>query len=139
MPPNPPLTIVIPVYNEGANFRALWNELASGIKTPLTAFVVYDFDEDSTLPAIRAMTPQLAVRLVRNDLGRGVLNAMKVSPSGRVAALYLDHALARAAGGTSSGQKGTNWNHCSGYRRTSASKSNLGSKPSKLRRALAAS
>jgi phosphoesterase RecJ-like protein len=40
-----------------------------------------------------------------NTMGRlkifgAVLNAMKISPSGRVAALFLDHALARAAGGT---------------------------------------
>jgi hypothetical protein len=52
MPSNPPLTLVIPVYNEGANFKALWSEIASSIKTPLTAIVVYDFEQDDTLPAI---------------------------------------------------------------------------------------
>ena len=50
MPSTPPLTIVIPVYNEGANFHALWGELTSSIKTPFTAIVVYDFDQDNTLP-----------------------------------------------------------------------------------------
>jgi dolichol-phosphate mannosyltransferase len=50
MPSTPPLTVVIPVYNEGANFPALWREIASSIKTPFTAIVVYDFDQDDTLP-----------------------------------------------------------------------------------------
>ena len=48
----PLLTIVIPVYNEGANFKALWSEIASSIRTPFAAIVVYDFDQDDTLPVI---------------------------------------------------------------------------------------
>jgi dolichol-phosphate mannosyltransferase len=79
MPSTPPLTIVIPVYNEGANFRALWGELTAGIKTPFTAIVVYDFDQDNTLPVaqkiIAAGETRLALR--KNAYGRGVTNAIK--------------------------------------------------------------
>ena len=40
--------------------------------------VVHDSDEDTTLPVVRALLPRMPqVRLHRNDLGRGVLNAMR--------------------------------------------------------------
>src|SRR6478752_1294151 len=40
--------------------------------------VVYDFDEDPTVPVIDRIAAELpTVRGLRNDLGRGVLNAMK--------------------------------------------------------------
>ena len=52
----PLLTIVIPVYNEGANFRPLWSTIASSISTPFSAIVVYDFEQDDTLPAIAEIT-----------------------------------------------------------------------------------
>jgi glycosyltransferase involved in cell wall biosynthesis len=79
MSSNPPLTIVIPVYNEGANFKALWAELFSGIKTPFTALVVYDFDGDNTLPVAREIIDggERRITLVRNKYGRGVTNAIK--------------------------------------------------------------
>ena len=38
-----PLTIVIPVYNEGANFPALWAEMTQHLNFPFTALVAYDF------------------------------------------------------------------------------------------------
>lgn len=79
MSPNPPLTIVIPVYNEGANFKALWAELSSSIKTPFNALVVYDFDADNTVPVVRELTGggETRLKLVRNAYGRGVTNAIK--------------------------------------------------------------
>ncbi|MGB9258365.1 MAG: glycosyltransferase, partial [Candidatus Korobacteraceae bacterium] len=79
MPSPPPLTIVIPVYNEGANFRALWTELTSAIKTPFTALVVYDFDEDNTLPVAQEIIAAGETRLTlrKNAYGRGVTNAIK--------------------------------------------------------------
>ncbi len=74
MPSNPPLTIVIPVYNEGANFRALWSEIASAIHTPFTAIIVYDFDQDDTLPVIAEIVAAGESRLAlrKNAYGRGV-------------------------------------------------------------------
>ena len=52
MASRPLLTIVIPVYNEGANFKPLWSVIAASIRTPFDAIVVYDFDQDNTLPVI---------------------------------------------------------------------------------------
>src|SRR5215471_5939738 len=79
MSPNPPLTIVIPVYNEGANFKALWAELSSSIKTPLRALVVYDFDADNTVPVVREVVAsgESRLKLLLNAHGRGVTNAIK--------------------------------------------------------------
>ena len=45
-----PLSIVIPVYNEGANFPSLWATLCSQICSEFVAFVIYDFEEDDTVP-----------------------------------------------------------------------------------------
>ena len=79
MPSTPPLTIVIPVYNEGANFPALWREIASSIQTPFTAIIVYDFDEDNTLPVAREIISSGETRLTlrKNAYGRGVTGAIK--------------------------------------------------------------
>ncbi len=70
---------MIPVYNEGANFRALWNELASGIKTPFSALVVYDFDADNTVPVVQEIIAagETRLKLIKNIYGRGVTNAIK--------------------------------------------------------------
>jgi dolichol-phosphate mannosyltransferase len=77
--PNPPLTVVIPVYNEGANFKALWGEIASSIQTPFTAVVVYDFDADNTVPVVKEVIAagESRLKLLRNAYGRGVTGAIK--------------------------------------------------------------
>ncbi len=72
------LSIIVPVYNEGAMVIPVLRALSNAVRTPHEIIVVYDFDEDTTVPAVRAVADQLpAVRLHRNELGRGVLNAMK--------------------------------------------------------------
>jgi dolichol-phosphate mannosyltransferase len=79
MPSNPPLSVVIPVYNEGANFKALWSEIASSIRTPFTAVVVYDFDADNTVPVVKEViaSGETRLSLLRNAYGRGVTGAIK--------------------------------------------------------------
>jgi glycosyltransferase involved in cell wall biosynthesis len=79
MTSNPPLTIVVPVFNEGANFKALWSQIASAIRTPFTAIIVYDFDQDDTLPVISEIVASGERRLVlrKNAYGRGVTRAIK--------------------------------------------------------------
>ncbi len=73
-----PLTIVIPVYNEGANFGRLWQEL-SVVDADFRAFVVYDFDEDNTVPVARHIQEQGEKRLhlLKNTVGRGVVGAIR--------------------------------------------------------------
>jgi dolichol-phosphate mannosyltransferase len=74
-----PLTsLVVPVYNEADNVVPFLRDVELKVREPHEILIVYDFPEDSTLPAVAAMQPPYtAVRLVHNTLGRGVLNALK--------------------------------------------------------------
>jgi dolichol-phosphate mannosyltransferase len=73
------LTIVIPVYNEGAGFEALWRELSTQLQCRFNALVVYDFDEDNTVPAVQAVIArgETRLRLVKNNIRRGVVGALQ--------------------------------------------------------------
>jgi dolichol-phosphate mannosyltransferase len=73
-----PLSIVIPVFNEGANFPALWTHLCSQIRSDFVAFVVYDFDEDDTLPAAQRIidSGESRIHLTKNNTRRGVVGAL---------------------------------------------------------------
>ncbi|BBX61118.1 dolichol-phosphate mannosyltransferase [Mycobacterium saskatchewanense] len=70
--------MVIPVYNEGENIQLCVRGLADALAdTPHELLVCYDFDEDTTLPALDSMPDKPpTVRLVRNSLGKGVANAL---------------------------------------------------------------
>jgi len=73
------LHIVIPVFNEGANFPRLWEELTHSITVPFHAMVVYDFDEDDTVPAVERViqSGEKRLELVKNDIKRGVVGAIR--------------------------------------------------------------
>jgi glycosyltransferase involved in cell wall biosynthesis len=66
------------VYNEGENIGSTLAEIEGKIKTPHRIFIIYDFDEDDTLPAIKERTnTSQSIVLLKNKYGRGVLNAIK--------------------------------------------------------------
>jgi glycosyltransferase involved in cell wall biosynthesis len=72
------LSIILPVYNEGEAIEPVLRALAGAVKTQHELVVVYDFDEDITVPVVRRLESEIPnLRGLRNDLGRGVLNAMK--------------------------------------------------------------
>jgi glycosyltransferase involved in cell wall biosynthesis len=75
----PALSVVVPVFNEGENVTPTLRGIVQNTKTrPLEVLVVYDFDEDSTVPVVKKLQEELPqLRLHKNTLGRGVLNAMK--------------------------------------------------------------
>lgn len=73
-----PISIVVPVYNEGENIARFLHEVEDAVREPYEMLIVHDFPEDNTLPAIASMQPPPKnVRLILNTLGRGVLNAYK--------------------------------------------------------------
>lgn len=79
MPPSARISVVVPVYNEHENIatclRGLWRVLEGHEHEIL---VVYDFDADSTLPAIAAMDDAPpSLRLVKNTIGKGAANAIR--------------------------------------------------------------
>ena len=91
-----PLTIVIPVYNEGANFPALWAEMIAHLDFPFTAFVAYDFDGDNTIPVAQQIIAEgeTRLKLVKNTYGRGVVGAIRTgfdaAPPGPVLVVMAD-------------------------------------------------
>ncbi len=79
----PVLSIVLPVYNEGEAVEPVLRGLSAEVTAPHEIVVVYDFDADTTVPVIARLVPEVAgLRGLRNDLGRGVLNAMKAGIAG---------------------------------------------------------
>lgn len=74
----PEYSIVVPVYNEGPNIEALVRGIEAHVHDHYELLLVYDFDEDDTLPALAALSPAPKnLRLVKNTLGRGVVNAIR--------------------------------------------------------------
>jgi dolichol-phosphate mannosyltransferase len=71
--------VVVPVYNEGENVVPTLRGVVEQSHTrPLEVLIVHDFDEDTTVPVVKRLQAELPeLRLHRNDIGRGALNAMK--------------------------------------------------------------
>ena len=75
---NAALHLIVPVFNEHENFPRLVEEVERHAPRPYRLLVVYDFDEDTTVPVARQLAesrPELV--LVRNNLGRGPANAIR--------------------------------------------------------------
>jgi glycosyltransferase involved in cell wall biosynthesis len=95
--PSPELSIVLPVYNEGEAVEPVLRGLAAGVSTAHELVVVYDFDGDTTVPVIARLAAEIpGLRGLRNDLGRGVLNAMKAG----IAATATPYVLISMADGS---------------------------------------
>ena len=73
------LDIVVPVYNEALNIENCLNELSRKIAIPFRVMIVYDFHEDNTLPVLETIKNnyKFQINLVKNNIGRGPLNAIK--------------------------------------------------------------
>ena len=72
------LSVVMPVFNEGENILPTLDSLYAEVKTPKVVHLVYDFEEDSTLPVIKKhLSRYPGLILTKNKYGRGVLNAIK--------------------------------------------------------------
>jgi glycosyltransferase involved in cell wall biosynthesis len=73
------LSIVCPVYNEADNIQRLLDQVRDKLSVPLELIIVYDFEDDTTVPVVRANLDRypFPIHLVKNRLGTGVLNAIK--------------------------------------------------------------
>jgi len=72
------LNIVIPVYNEAENIEIAVKTIREKCTCPYSITVVYDMDEDTTVPVVRQMQSNMSnLFLLKNKYGRGVLNAIK--------------------------------------------------------------
>jgi len=71
------LNIIIPVYNEGENIKKTLFEIEGKVKTPHRIYIIYDFDNDDTLPAVMSLEGARDIHLIKNKYGQGALNAIK--------------------------------------------------------------
>jgi dolichol-phosphate mannosyltransferase len=72
-----PLAIIIPVYNEAGNIRATLTAIEEKVRTPHTIYIVYDFEEDNTLPVARELKGSgIPIEFIKNP-SRGVASAIK--------------------------------------------------------------
>jgi len=72
------LSLVIPVYNEADNILVLLEALSGEVKTRHETLLVYDFDEDTTLPPAKEFGRRYpSLRFVKNEIGPGALNALR--------------------------------------------------------------
>lgn len=91
------LSIILPVHMEGEAVEPVLRALSASVSTPHELVVVYDFDGDTTVPVIERLVGQIpGLRGHRNDLGRGVLNAMKAG----IAATGAPYVLVSMADGS---------------------------------------
>ena len=71
------LSIILPVYNEGGSIREVIARIERSVTVPHEVLVVYDFEEDNTLPILRPLLARSSrIRLVKNR-SRGVISAIK--------------------------------------------------------------
>lgn len=72
------ISIVLPVFNEGENIAKQVEAIEKSIATDHEVLILYDFDEDDTVPVARKLVKKYKnVRLVKNIFGRGIINAVK--------------------------------------------------------------
>lgn len=81
---------VMPVYNEGANIGRALEEIYIHVPLKKRVIVVYDFDGDNTVPVVRELAPRYpGVALHKNELGRGVLNAVRAGIAAATAEVVI--------------------------------------------------
>jgi dolichol-phosphate mannosyltransferase len=72
------LSIVMPVYNEGAVIKKTLERVEGAIKQKHELLIIYDMDEDTTIPVVKKIQKKYPhIKLVKNIHGRGALNALK--------------------------------------------------------------
>jgi dolichol-phosphate mannosyltransferase len=72
----PQLTVIVPVYNEGKNFAEWHVQAAPHLPPGVVVRIVYDRDDDDTLPVARALAEKGAPIEPLKNTGKGVIGAL---------------------------------------------------------------
>lgn len=73
-------SVVVPVFNEADNIGPLCRAARAELPPGYELLICYDFEEDSTLPALARLAAEekpANIRLIRNRLGKGVRYAIE--------------------------------------------------------------
>ena len=72
------LSILLPVRNEAEHLKIMVPILEAILEHPHEVLIIYDFPEDNSIPVSRLLQSRYNnIRLIHNDLGSGVTNAIK--------------------------------------------------------------
>ena len=73
------IDIFVPVYNEAENIKNLFDSMEDKIHVGFEVMIVYDTEEDNTLPVINQIKEnyKFKIRLVKNKYGVGAINAFR--------------------------------------------------------------
>ena len=72
------LSIVIPVHNEGLNIEKTLHALRASVPVPHEVIIVYDREDDNTLPVVRPLMPSYpGLHLLRNSVAPGPSGALR--------------------------------------------------------------
>jgi dolichol-phosphate mannosyltransferase len=88
----PRYSVVLPVFNEGANIAAFCRKAVRELPHGGELLVCYDHDDDDTLPVVAALPAEekpARVRLVKNTLGPGVRYAIEAGMRAAAAPVVL--------------------------------------------------
>jgi len=76
------LSVLMPVRNEGLNIEIMLKILRAVIEVPHEILIVYDHPKDNSIPVVKKLQPNFPhVKLVHNNLGEGVANAIRAGVS----------------------------------------------------------
>lgn len=73
-----PISVLLPVYNEGANITKQITEIEKHLNYHHEVLVIYDFEKDNTIPPVKTLQKKFKnISLVKNYYGSGLINAVK--------------------------------------------------------------
>ena len=79
------VSILLPVRNEGINLRIMVKLLKAVVEVPHELLIVHDSGDDDSIPIIQGMQSDYSnLRLVHNQMGRGVVNAIRAGVNAAV-------------------------------------------------------
>lgn len=92
------IDVFVPIYNEKDNIIPLLDELKEKVSSDFRVLVVYDMDEDDTLPVLRRVMDQYPYPIIlqKNTYGRGAINAFRTAIQSAQSE-YLIHTMADLA------------------------------------------
>jgi len=87
---SPIVDFIMPVFNEGKNVVRAVQEIHDHVALPKRILIVYDFDDDDTVPVARElMRTYPEVSLWKNDQGSGVINAIRAGIAAATAEVVI--------------------------------------------------